>query len=175
LDQVDERTRRELRTTRWLYIIWAALAVLVALAFCYFLYSMLRARAPQSVSVGPVDLFPPGSVTLRFVNADFTDPETQKDFTTLSLQVARDAAGNFTVFFARSTNPVFGELTPRQCVIEWHADTQRFVDPCGGSQWTRDGKYVQGPAPRDLDRFPAAVSNGNLEINLNLIQGAPHP
>jgi hypothetical protein len=172
---VDERTRRELALTRRLYVVWGVLTFVTALALCYFLYTMLRTRAPQPVSVGSVDDFAPDSITLKFVNANFTDPETQQDFTTLSLEVARDASGNFTIFFARSTDPVFGALTPRQCVVEWDAASARFTEPCGGSAWTREGKYLSGPAPRDLDRFPTQISNGNLLLQLNLISGAPHP
>ncbi len=175
MDQVDERTRRELVTTRRLYIIWAFLGLLVVLALCYLVFTMFRARAPLPVIVGGAEDFPRNSVTLRYVNADFSDPETQKDFTTLSLDVVRDTSGQYTVFFARSTDPATGGLTPRQCVVQWNDTAQHFEDPCGGSQWTRTGKYITGPAPRDLDWFPAQVANGQLEIELNLIQGASHP
>jgi hypothetical protein len=175
LDQVDERNRRELATTRKLYIVWAALAVLVALAFCYVLFTMLRAREPAPVTLGPAEEFPANSVTLKYINAEFTDPETRKDFTTLSLEVVRDSGDKVTVFFARSTDPVFGSLTPRQCVLEWNVFSQLFVDPCGGATWTRDGKYAAGAAPRDLDRFPAKVTDGNLVIQLDLSMGGAHP
>ena len=175
LDQVDKPGRRELITTRWLYIIWAVLGVLVVLALCYLVTAMVRSRAPEPVRVGQVADYAPNSVTLTFVNADFTDPETQKDFSTLSLEVVRDPAGAFIVFFARSTDPATGGLTPRQCVVQWNDAAQQFQEPCGGSKWTRDGKFVEGPAPRDLDRFPTQVAAGELEIQLNLIQGAPHP
>jgi hypothetical protein len=175
LDQVDERTRRELATTRKLYILWAALGALLVLMLCYVLFTMLRARQPTPVTVAPAEDFSLNSVTLKFINAEFTDPETQKDFTTLSLEVVRDSGNNFIVFFARSTDPVFGGLTPRQCVVEWNESSQLFVDPCAGAKWTRDGKYAEGGAPRDLDRFPAKVTDGNLVIQLDLSMGATRP
>ncbi len=175
MDQVDERNRRELVTTRRLYIVWALLGILVVLALCYLVVAMVRSRAPEPVKVGQVSDYARNSVSLTFVNADFTDPETQKDFATLSLEVVRDSAGAFTVFFARSTDPATGGLTPRQCVVQWNEATQQFQEPCGGSEWTRDGKYIAGPAPRDLDRFPTQIAAGELQIQLNLIQGAPHP
>jgi hypothetical protein len=114
-------------------------------------------------------------VTLRFVNADFSDPTTQKQFTTLSLEIVRAPSGDYTIFFARSTDPDTGALTPRQCVVEWNDPSQQFQDPCGGSRWSRDGKYLAGPAPRDLDRFPTQIAGGQLQLQLDLIMGAPHP
>jgi hypothetical protein len=172
---VDERTRRELATTRQLYVVWAALGVLVVLMFCYLLYSMLQAREPVPVTIGPVADFPPESITLKYINADFTDPATQKDFHTLALDVVRDSGGSFSVFFARSTDPIYGSLTPRQCVVEWNPSSQLFVDPCGNAAWRRDGKYSGGNAPRDLDRFPVSVLNGELEIQLSLVMGGARP
>ncbi len=175
MDQVDERSRRELTTTRILYMVWAALGIAVVLVLCYLVFSMMRSRAPQSVVIGQAEDFPANSITLKFVNADFSDPETNKEFATLSLEVVREPAGNFTVFFARSTNPAFGSLTPRQCVVQWDEPLKRFVEPCGGAKWTREGKYAEGPAPRDLDRFPAQVMNGDLTIRLDLAIGAANP
>lgn len=172
---MDERARRELATTRKLYVVWGICGILVVLALCYLVYAMLRARAPVPLTVGAASDFAADSVTLKYMNAVFSDPVTQKEFTTLSLDVERDSSGNFTVFFARSTDPVLGGLTPRQCVIEWSDSLKLFVEPCGGSQWARDGKYVSGPAPRDLDRFPAQVENGDLTIQLDLVMGEPHP
>jgi hypothetical protein len=50
-----------------------------------------------------------------------------------------------------------------------------FLELCGGSQWTREGEYAAGPAPRDLDRFPARVEGGNLYVELVLERGADRP
>ncbi len=174
MDLVDERTRRQLVLTRRLYLLWAALALAVVLVLCVLLISMFRGSPLQPVSLGALANYAPNTVTLKFVNADFTDPETNKQLTTLSLNVAEDANGHFTVFYARSTDPIYGALPPRQCVVQWDAASERFVDSCGGSQWTRDGKYAEGPAPRDLDQFPVVIQGRNLMINLNLIEGAPH-
>ncbi len=174
MDQVDEPDRRQLAFTRKLYILWIVAGLVLGLALCYGLALAFRARDPKPVLLGRVEDFPNDSVTLKFVNAEFFDPATQKDFTTLSLQIARDPSGNFTVFFARSTDPRWGALSPRQCVVTWLPESQRF-DSCDGSEWNRDGKYLQGAAPRDLDRFPPEIKNGDLGIQLDLIEGAAHP
>ena len=39
------------------------------------------------------------------------------------------------------------------CLYGWREQENKFVCPCHGSQFELDGKFIQGPAPRSLDRF----------------------
>jgi cytochrome b6-f complex iron-sulfur subunit len=39
------------------------------------------------------------------------------------------------------------------CLYNWRDSEDKFVCPCHGSQFQQDGTYIQGPAPRSLDRF----------------------
>jgi cytochrome b6-f complex iron-sulfur subunit len=39
------------------------------------------------------------------------------------------------------------------CLYAWVDSTDRFECPCHGSKYQLDGTYIEGPAPRDLDRF----------------------
>ena len=39
------------------------------------------------------------------------------------------------------------------CLYGWRDQEDKFVCPCHGSQFHKDGQYIQGPAPRSLDRF----------------------
>ena len=39
------------------------------------------------------------------------------------------------------------------CIFDWKPTDGKFICPCHGSQFTRDGHYLTGPAPRGLDRF----------------------
>jgi cytochrome b6-f complex iron-sulfur subunit len=43
------------------------------------------------------------------------------------------------------------------CLYKWMATNDRFECPCHGSKFERDGKYIEGPAPRSLDRFRTTV------------------
>lgn len=43
------------------------------------------------------------------------------------------------------------------CLYKWEPSTVRFECPCHGSKFTREGYYIEGPAPRSLDTF--AVTN----------------
>ncbi len=174
MDQVDESDRRQLRITRLLLYVWLGLGIIVGLVLCYIVYSAFKPVPPAPLFVGDLDQFPPNSINKQFVNADFFDDTSNREIQTLPLQVVRDTNGNFTVFFARSTRPEEAALIPRQCLVDWDDSLQTFLELCAGSQWTREGKYLAGPAPRDLDRFPAHVENGKLYIDLQLEKGVPH-
>jgi cytochrome b6-f complex iron-sulfur subunit len=39
------------------------------------------------------------------------------------------------------------------CLYNWKDQDDKFVCPCHGSQFQKNGEYIQGPAPRSLDRF----------------------
>jgi len=39
------------------------------------------------------------------------------------------------------------------CLYNWKDQEDKFVCPCHGSQFQKNGEYIQGPAPRSLDRF----------------------
>lgn len=39
------------------------------------------------------------------------------------------------------------------CLYGWQPVTNRFECPCHGSKYQKNGTYIEGPAPRSLDRF----------------------
>ena len=50
------------------------------------------------------------------------------------------------------------------CLYEWQPVTGRFECPCHGSKYARDGKYIEGPAPRSLDRMPVRFMSGSQVV-----------
>lgn len=83
------------------------------------------------------------------------------------------------------------------CLYAWQPVTNRFECPCHGSKYEKGGKYIEGPAPRSLDRFvirftdpdgnvlaetnangdplPIPSPNALLQIDTGkIIQGKPH-
>jgi hypothetical protein len=163
------------RLTRILLLIWLALGLVVAAILCYVLTAAFRPPPAVPVLVGDIDEYPINTFNIEYINGSFFDETSNKVLDTIPLMVERGADGRFTVFLARSTRPDEAILVPKQCIVNWDEGLQRFLELCGGSQWTRDGKYAAGPAPRDLDRFPAHVDNGQLLIDMTLIKGAAHP
>ena len=45
------------------------------------------------------------------------------------------------------------------CLYAWVDSTDRFECPCHGSKYHEDGTYIEGPAPRDLDRFRVVITD----------------
>jgi cytochrome b6-f complex iron-sulfur subunit len=93
---------------------------------------------------------------------------------------------------------IYKVCTHLGCLYDWKPTENQFICPCHGSTFEKDGKFVRGPAPRNLDRFsvtvrdasgapvsttnpttggPAALGSNASTIDVNtglLIQGARH-
>ncbi|MBK8430557.1 MAG: Rieske 2Fe-2S domain-containing protein [Chloroflexi bacterium] len=50
------------------------------------------------------------------------------------------------------------------CIYPWNEATNRFECPCHGSKYRLDGRRIEAPAPRSLDRFPVTAydAEGNV-------------
>jgi cytochrome b6-f complex iron-sulfur subunit len=60
------------------------------------------------------------------------------------------------------------------CLYEWQVVTGRFECPCHGSKFQRDGTYIEGPAPRSLDRMVVSfVAPGNQVVAKTGVKGEP--
>jgi cytochrome b6-f complex iron-sulfur subunit len=50
------------------------------------------------------------------------------------------------------------------CLYKWEESRGRFECPCHGSKFTREGFFIEGPAPRSLDEFVVeVVENGEVQ------------
>jgi Rieske Fe-S protein len=60
---------------------------------------------------------------------------------------------------------IFSSICPHLgCKFNWKADAKRFICPCHGSEFTREGEHTKGPAPRGLDPLPFREKDGKAEI-----------
>ena len=50
-----------------------------------------------------------------------------------------------------------------------------FECPCHGSKFELDGAYIEGPAPRDLDRFSTTIIFTNGDVVSTGPDGGPIP
>jgi len=53
---------------------------------------------------------------------------------------------------------LYGVCTHLGCLPKWVPLNNRFECPCHGSKFQLDGKYIEGPAPRSLDRFRTTLT-----------------
>ena len=61
------------------------------------------------------------------------------------------------------------------CLYEWKDQTFRFECPCHGSKFHKDGKYIEGPAPRSLDQFVVAMTSGGQVLAETTVGGQAVP
>lgn len=50
------------------------------------------------------------------------------------------------------------------CLYQWQPVTGRFECPCHGSKYQKDGTYIEGPAPRSLDRMRITFASGSQTV-----------
>jgi cytochrome b6-f complex iron-sulfur subunit len=53
---------------------------------------------------------------------------------------------------------LYAVCTHLGCLPKWVDNNNRFECPCHGSKYEKSGKYIEGPAPRSLDRFATTVT-----------------
>lgn len=52
---------------------------------------------------------------------------------------------------------IYKVCTHLGCLFKWVGTNSRFECPCHGSKFQANGLYIEGPAPRSLDRFEVTV------------------
>jgi cytochrome b6-f complex iron-sulfur subunit len=59
---------------------------------------------------------------------------------------------------------IYKVCTHLGCLYKWVPPNSRFECPCHGSKFELDGTYIEGPAPRSLDRFEISIvdADGNM-------------
>lgn len=133
--QVAAPSRRE-----FLYYIWGASMVMLlgqaGVAFIWFALPRFKEG-----TFGGIFNFPPDKIPANNT-APFNEP-----------------SGRFWVtHFEDKLAVLYGVCTHLGCLPKWSDQNTRFECPCHGSKFEMSGKYIEGPAPRSLDRFPVVVT-----------------
>jgi len=62
------------------------------------------------------------------------------------------------------------------CTVPFRDDCVSFKCPCHGSHYQVTGEYLDGPAPRSLDRFALSLNGEDVVINTGTLNNlVPHP
>jgi cytochrome b6-f complex iron-sulfur subunit len=62
------------------------------------------------------------------------------------------------------------------CTVPFRDDCVSFKCPCHGSHYHVDGEYLDGPAPRSLDRFALSFNGENVLVDTGTLNNmVPHP
>jgi cytochrome b6-f complex iron-sulfur subunit len=146
-EETDELSRREFLNYAWL----ASLGILTVQGLIVTYKFALPILAPGEFG-GPI---PVGSVDLLPGIGEAPEPFNKAKF----WWVVTDAGAL----------ALYKVCTHLGCIYAWRDSEFKFICPCHGSQFQRDGVYIQGPAGRSLDRFviEAYDSSGALVAQTN--------
>jgi cytochrome b6-f complex iron-sulfur subunit len=61
------------------------------------------------------------------------------------------------------------------CRVPYIDENTRFECPCHGSKFTREGDYIEGPAPRGMDAYATEVVDGIIVIDTSDVIAGPTP
>ena len=123
-------------------------------------------------AAGPVDAFPPG--TMAYFEKEHVYLVHFSDGAFLALYDLSPATQSQVVHGGNAVLECRALLTEGDAVaVLLGADVGRrgfastgFVDACSGAVWDAEGTHVGGPADGRLDRFPVAVINDIVRIDL---------
>ena len=83
--------------------------------------------------------------------------------------VTKDSDGSYWI-------AVYQRCVHLGCTVPFRNDCISFKCPCHGSHYNIDGEYLDGPAPRSLDRFAFSFNGEDVMVNTGeLNQRVPHP
>lgn len=66
---------------------------------------------------------------------------------------------------------IYKVCTHLGCLYKWVPSNDRFECPCHGSKYEKDGTWIEGPAPRSLDRFVVQVVDDNGDVIAETVEG----
>lgn len=83
--------------------------------------------------------------------------------------VVKDSDGSYWI-------ALFQRCVHLGCTVPFRDDCVSFKCPCHGSHYNVNGEYLDGPAPRSLDRFALSFDGDNVVIDTGTLNNAvPHP
>jgi cytochrome b6-f complex iron-sulfur subunit len=87
-----------------------------------------------------------------------------------------ESAGKFWWVNIEGEGPkaIYMVCTHLGCLYKWVGENNRFECPCHGSKFTREGDFIEGPAPRSLDHFVVTEEDGEFVVDTGArVNGEP--
>ena len=139
-----------------IYILGAVIGLALAIPTIMYLLIPPRQRSRSRwINAGDISQLTPGSpVEMSF-------QESRID----GWRVITEKKTAWVVKEANSQIVAFGpQCTHLGCAYHWDDASKRFACPCHASYFSVEGKVLEGPAPRPLDRYVTRIENNRLEI-----------
>ena len=184
-----ERLSRRRFLRRSLLAVWGLSATAGVSGALFMLYPNLAGRFGSLITVGTKTDFPvarPGDFKIGQAGMFYVQPaktylshlDKQTEFslqgTTLRDQLAaetivKDTDGSYWI-------GLYQKCVHLGCTVPFRDDCVSFKCPCHGSHYHVTGEYLDGPAPRSLDRFALSFDGENVIIDTGTLNNlVPHP
>ena len=183
-----QRVSRRRFLRRSLLSVWGLSATASIAAALYMLYPTLSghfgdildiglkadfpAATPERFQLNQAGVFYQGVAKTYIVHLD---KDTRYLFTGISLenQLAAD-------LFVRDVDGSYWLALYQRCVhlgtmVAFRNECVSFKCPSHGAHYDCDGEYIDGPAPRSMDRFPLSFQREHILVDTGRIIGIPKP
>jgi cytochrome b6-f complex iron-sulfur subunit len=179
--------RRFLR--RSMLAVWGLSTTASVAGALYMLYPSLAGQFGSALTIGQKSAFPAATpANFKIDEAGvFYHPEAKayvahlaKD-TQFSLKGSDLADQLSSEFFVKDKDGSFWVALYQRCVhlgctVPFRNDCVSFKCPCHGSHYNVDGEWLDGPAPRSLDRFVISFSGEDVVVDTSTVHDkTPHP
>jgi cytochrome b6-f complex iron-sulfur subunit len=141
-----QSTRRDFLKLAWMGLGALALAETGGMMVAFSLPRLAEGEFGGIVTAGPVDEFPPNSVT----------PFNQARF-----YLSRLTDGGFLALYRKCTH--------LGCTVPWESANNQFLCPCHASAFDATGDVLNPPAPRALDLFPVIIEEGVVKVDTGTV------
>ena len=184
-----QRLSRRRFIRRSMLAVWGLSATASVAGALYMLYPNLAGQFGSSFTVGNKTDFPAAAPTkfqLNSAGVFYQQPAktylihmaantpftlTGADLTSqLTYEwVVKDSDGTYWI-------ALYQRCVHLGCTVPFRNDCDSFKCPCHGSHYNVDGEYLDGPAPRSLDRFQLSFQGSSVIVNTGALNEAvPHP
>jgi cytochrome b6-f complex iron-sulfur subunit len=184
-----ERLSRRRFLRRSMLAIWGTSTVAAVGGALYMLYPNLAGQFGSALNVGSKSNFP-AAVPRSFAkdqagvfyvqnaktylvhmakNTPFSLSGTNLTDQLDSESVVKDSDGSYWI-------ALYQRCVHLGCTVPFRDDCNSFKCPCHGSHYNVDGEYLDGPAPRSLDRFELSFNGDSVVVNTAVLNNkVQHP
>jgi cytochrome b6-f complex iron-sulfur subunit len=152
-EPAEQQSERGVDRRRFLNGAWKTLGVVLIAEGVWTSYDLLNPEAAAGggvIDAGPVGDFEQEGSVAYFLNGRFYVTNHQ---------------GGLRALYQKC--PHLG------CRVPFCSSSQQFECPCHGSVYNVIGEYLQGPAPRGMDRFEIRIQGGRVMVDTGALVEGP--
>ncbi len=185
----NKRLSRRRFIRRSLLATWGVSATASVAGALFMLYPNLANQFGSILTVGQKATFPPAlpqgfkqnvagvfynQVAKTYImhldkNTDFLLKDTAFEEQLTSETIVKDGDGSYWI-------ALYQRCVHLGCTVPFRDDCVSFKCPCHGSHYNVTGEFLDGPAPRSLDRFALSFNGEDVVVDTGTLNNlVPHP